>query len=486
MSFKDKFLAAYRSDRVLLGEWIIAIATAVFLFVSVAYVDMISLTVWSTNVWDVTFGSNIRHLYEYTAQNVYGIRHTYMGSELFSVLPWSIWNLPIWAVQKFAGIPIAESPLMLAWSKLFLVGLSGVLLYYTKKITLLVTGDGKKATWAVFLSASSLFLYLGVFYAGQNDIIMLVPFVIGLYSLLRGRERGFLVWSMIAIAIKPFVLLPFLAVLLLYEKKIVKAVLKTLFSVIGVVVQKLLFMGAPLYKESISEGPSREMMEEMFSDNMTTAFGKVSFLAIALVLIYIYCYSRRFGKEDMQRQNRLFTQYAVYMVTVTNMAYLMFSPFTFYRLAILVPFLYIVMVQNTQIPFYNIMLETAMSGSLLVKLGIRGSSSLFRSKIFNGSLLQPLFGYTTLQDKEGAYESLEAYLKSNGSMLLQFQPLFAGVALVCGVLLLLWNHPEKQWKRPQHLGTKNCRWVLWARTVMPVPFVLAVLYLFIKAPIKIY
>ena len=486
MNLKDKFLAAYRSDRVLLGEWIIAIVTAVLLFASVAYVDMISLVVWSTNVWDVTVDSNIRHLYEYTAQNVYGIRHTFMGSELFSVLPWSVWNLPIWAVQRFAGIPIANSPLMLAWAKLFLAGLSGVLLVYTRKIALLVTGDRNKSVWAVFLSASSLCLYLGVFYAGQNDIMMLVPFVIGIHSLLRGKERGFLVWSMVAIAIKPFVLLPFLAVLLLYEKRILRIAGKTLFSVVGVAVQKLLFMGAPLYKESISEGPSREMLEDMFSENITVAFGKVSFLAIALVLIYIYCYSRRFGQQDIKAQNNLFAKYAIYIVAVTNMAYLMFSPFTFYRLAILVPFLYIVMVQNTQIPFYNILLETAMSFSLLIRLGTRGSSSLFRSKIFNGSLVQPLFGYTTLQDKEGAYESLEKYLKSNGSILLHFQPLFAGVALVCGILLLVWNHPERQLKQPLFMGDKNCRWVLWARTVMLVPFVLMVLYLFIKAPIKIY
>lgn len=485
MSLKNKFLSAYRSDRVLLGERILAVVTAVFLFVSVAYVDMISLTVWSTNVWDVTLDSNIRHLYEYTAQNVHGLRHAYMGSELFSVLPWSVWNLPIWAIQRFAGLSIAASPLMLAWSKLFLVGLSVVLLRYTKKIAMLVTGDAVKTTWAVFLSASSLFLYLGVFYAGQNDILMMVPSVIGVYCLLSGKERGFLIWSMIAVAIKPFFLLAFLAVLLLYEKRILRALLKTLFCVIGMAVQKLLFMGAPLYAESISEGPSREMLEEMFTPNLPTAFGTVSFFAIAMVLVVIYSYSRRFSAEDVRRKNLLFAKYAVYMVTVTYMAYLMFSPFTFYRLAILVPFLYIVLVQNVKIPFYNILLETAMSFCLLFKLGVRESSSLFRTKIVNGALIQPLFGYSMQQDKEGAYESIERYLTANNSLLLHFQPLFSGVALVCGVLLLCWNHPERQLKQPLHGGDKNCRWVLWARTVMIVPFVLAVLYLFTKAPIRI-
>ena len=155
---KEKFLNMYRSDRVLLGEWILTIVTAVFLFVSVVFVDMRSLTVWSTNVWDVTFDSNIRHLYEYTAKNVQGVRHTQMGSELFSVLPWSIWNFPIWLVQRLTGKDIADSAIMLAYSKMFLVVVSLIMLRFTKKLTYLVTGNRTQTTWAVFLSASSTFL----------------------------------------------------------------------------------------------------------------------------------------------------------------------------------------------------------------------------------------------------------------------------------------------------------------------------------------
>lgn len=485
MKVKDKFLTAYRSDRVLLGEWILTVVAAAFVFLFIAFVDMISLTVWSTNVWDVIFGSGIRQLYAYTAQNIYGIQHAYMGSELFSVLPWSVWNLPIWLVQRLTGTAIAQSPAMLAWSKLFLVVLTLVLLHYTKKITLLLTGDRLKASWAVFLSAGSAFLCLGVFYAGQNDIIMITPSVIGVYYLLRGKQLPFLIWSAAAIAVKPFFLLPFLALVLLYEKRIIWAALKLLVGVIGIIAQKLLFMGAPMYTESISEGPAKEMIEEMFPENLSTSFGGVSFLAVSLVLIYLYAYTRRFSMQEMQAQNVLFGKYAVYLVAVTNMAYLMFSPFSFYRLAILVPFLYIVTVQNDKLPFYHIIVETAMSLCLVIKVGIRGSSSLFRSKALNLAPVHPLFGFKVSPGNEGAYESLETFLIEKDSILLYFQPLFSGVALVCGVLLLAWGHPEKQMKQPLFLSEKNCRWLLWARAAMMVPFVLIVLYLYLKAPVRV-
>lgn len=487
MKVKDKFLEMYRSDRVLLGEWILTIVTALFVFVSIAFVDMRSLTVWSTNVWDVTFDSNIRHLYEYTAQNVQQLRHSQMGSELFSVLPWSVWNLPIWIIQRVTGKPIADSAIMLAYSKAFLVLLTVIMLRYTKKIAMIVTGGNKtKSAWAVLLSASSVFLILGVFYAGQNDIIMVVPSVIAVYYLLKGKQRWFIVWSIIAIAIKPFFVIAFLAALLLYEKSFIKIILKTALSVVGVAAQKLLFFKAPMYEESIAKGPSKDMLEQMFSGDLSTAFGKASLFAVALVLICLYAYTRGFSKDDMRSCDSRLGKYIVYIVALTNLAYLMFSPFSFYRLVTLVPFLYLVLVQNEELYFYNGLCETAMSAALLLKLGLRTNTSLFRAKAVNGALIQRLWGYSvTPEFEEGPYTSLSTYLTEKESVLMFFQPMFSGVALICAILLMAYNHPDRKLKAPLY-GDKNCRVLLWARIVMIVPFILVVIALFTKAPIKLY
>ena len=483
MKLKQAFLDSYRSDRVLAFEWVLAAVTAIFVILCSAYVDMRSLTIWSTNVWDVTLDSNIRHLYEYTAQNVHHIQHAKMGSELFSVLPWSVWNLPIWAVQRFGGVSIADSPVMLMYSKLFLSVMALVILRYTKKITLLLTNDPVKAQWAMFLSASSSFLYLAACYAGQNDILMVVPSVIGIYHLLRGKEKTFLVWSTVAIAIKPFFLLPFLAVLLLYEKNLVKVALKALLSVSGMVLQKLLFMGAPLYKESISEGPSKMMIQQMFPANIVTAYGGISFFAIALVLIYFYVYTQDFDREKLTDGG--FAEFAVYIVTLTYMANLILSPVTFYRMVVLVPFLYILMVQNPKLYFYNGVLETAMTAGLLAKFAVRYSSSLFRIKTLNYSVARYLFGYRVIDGNEGEFTSIESYMKVNSKLLIAFQSLFAGMAVMCAVLLLWMNHPGRKNKVPAG-GERNCRVLFWARAVMLLPFIAMTLWMFSQAPIKIY
>ena len=268
-------------------------------------------------MWHVLFNGHPRDLYAYTAQNVWHVHHAHMGSELLSVLPWSIWNFPLFLIERFNGRAIVDSAWMLAYSKLFLVLLSVVMLIFTKKITMLITGDKTKSIWAMFLSASSLYLYLSVCYSGQNEIFMILASVIAVYCLLKKRTGWFIFWSALAIAIKPFFLLPFLAVLVLFEKNILKIIGKAALSLVGLVGQKLLFMGAPGYSESMNSGPAKEMLEEMFPKNLSTSFGQISVFAICLVLIYIYSYSRDFSWDSLRTDHNRAGKYAIYVINLT-------------------------------------------------------------------------------------------------------------------------------------------------------------------------
>ncbi len=181
MKIKNKLVTMYNTDKVYLAEWILAVVTGLFVFVTTSTWDSQSLTIWSTNVWDVIADGNFRGFYEYTASNVNGVHHAHMGSEIMSVLPWSIWNLPLWIMQRFFGKPIMSSAIMLAYSKMFLVLCTVIMLVYAKKITYLITGDKSKSVWAMFLTASSTYLYLSVCYSGQNDILMITASVIGVH-----------------------------------------------------------------------------------------------------------------------------------------------------------------------------------------------------------------------------------------------------------------------------------------------------------------
>lgn len=478
MSVKNKLREKHNSKNVLMFEWVLAILVGLMVFSLTAYSDMRSLTIWSTNVWDVTLDSNIRHLYEYSAKNLHGVHH-YMGSELMSVLPWSIWNLPIWAIQRFCGIDINTSAPMLAWSKLFLVLLTAFMLKYTYLIAMQLTGDKSKSVFAAFLSGSSVYTYISVCYAGQNDILMILPSVIAVYYLIRGNRKAFYIISAVAIAIKPFYLVAYVAVILLMEKNILKAVLKSLFGVVGIVAQKILFFGAPMYSESIMNGPSSNMLEAMFPKNLNTSFGPVSFFAIALVGIYFYCFTRKFNGDNL-----LFSKYVVYVISVTYMAYIMFSPFSYYRIFIIVPFVYLMIIQNEQIFEYNIIFDSTMSLTLLLKILLRGGSRAFLISVINDSLVGKMLGYN-VNGKLAYHPGVAELVNSKFPAVDSLQPLFSGIAIASCLFLILLNHPNKKVDIPVN-GTKCPRWLIWLRSIIIVPFLILLLILFIKCEYRIY
>ncbi len=482
MKTKDKLLKIYRADKIYLAEWILAIVTGMFVFITSSTWDLQSLTIWSTNVLDVIYEGKFRDLYEYTANNIYGVHHAHMGSELMSVLPWSIWNLPIWIIQRFFDRPIIDSALLLAYSKLFMVLLTVITVIYTKKVTYLITGDKFKSTLAMYLTASSTYIYLSVCYSGQNDIMMICSSVIAVYYLLQNKRKTFLAWSALSIAIKPFFILPFLAVLLLSEKNLLKILLKSVVAVSGLVVQKLIFNGAPGYEESMNSGPAKQMMENMFPSNINTNFGGISFFAISLVLIYLYTYTRDFKNDDYGDKNSNIGKYAVYIIAVTYTCYVMFSPFSFYRLATLTPFIYIVLVQNKDMLPYNSLFDVAMQFCLLMKLVLRGSK-LFRVDYLNKAVVQRWFGYSVNYNAHSCYSSIDNYLFEKNDLYDKLQAMFAGVAAVSAVMLLVLNHPEEKIKLKVS-GDVNCRALMWIRTLIIVPFALLSVYMFAMAVIK--
>lgn len=486
MKLVNAFLKRYRSDKIFLAEWLLAIVTGAFVFVTSSTWDLQSLTQWSVNFWHVLFsGESLRTFYDYTAQNVWNVHHEYMGSELMSVLPWSIWNLPLYFVEKYTGNPIVGSATMLAYSKFFLVIISVITIIFTKKITVQITGNKTKGIWAAFLSASSLYLYVSVCYSGQNEIFMICASVIAIYCLFNKKTKWFIFWSALAISIKPFFVLAYLALLLLLEKNILKVLYRLIIGLSGMIIQKIFFYGAPQYKESMNTGPAKQMLEEMFPSNISTAFGWISLFAVFMVLAYLYAYSRDFSWESMKTDPPTRTKkYIIYVICLVYMNYVMFSPFSFYRVDILVPFLFILIVQNDKMIFYNGIFDFAMELSLMIRFILR-ASKIFQIRFVNKSLVQRLLGYTVKYNDEGKYMNITNFVVEKNDLIAYFSPMFSGIAVTCGILLLIFNHPDE--KYTLKVGAdKRLRALMWLRTIIILPFALLTLYLFTMAPDRIY
>lgn len=476
----NKLKNKYFSENVIAFDVFLVLVTSVFAFIMVAYTDMRSLTIWSTNVWDVIYDGNIFNLYEYTAKNIYHAPHQYMGSELLSVLPWSIWNLPIWIAQRFFGVEILKSVASIAWSKLFLVAMLSVLLRFTYKISMILTSSNETMSrWAMILTAGSLYTFLSIYIAGQNDILMVTASVIAIYYLLVGKTKSFYLWSAFAIAIKPFYLIAYFVIILLIEKNFVKIAIKTVVGVSGIIVQKLLFMNAPMYKESMANGPTDDMIAGFFPGNLSTAYGPISFFMVALVLICLYAYF-----TDIRAKTPKFSKYIIYFVALTYVVYTIFSNWAYYRIFLIVPFIYLIMVQNNKIFQFNMLFDLIMSVGITLNVILRGSP-VFRVRDTNASIMRAILGYR-VEPSTLSYISVgDIFASMDRFKTMNFvsvcRPIASGLAVIGAILILVLNHPEDKIKLPDFNQKSHHRLFFWMRSIITVPFFVVVLLLFMGA-----
>ena len=221
---------------------------SIVMFLSYGYVDLKSLTVWSLNLLDCLWDGNLYGYYSYCAENAYGLVHTYMGANYIPLIPWAIWNIPVWILQKWFGIAVIGHAWTLLYAKLFFAAMLAVTLFYSYKIMVIIVGERERCTKVLYLTLSFPMMMIAVYYAGQTDIVSVCLFVIAVHRLVQGNRKGFYLWSALSIGAKPYILLAYVAVVLLMEKNIWKILLKCfgggafLFCYFSLYIARLLYM----------------------------------------------------------------------------------------------------------------------------------------------------------------------------------------------------------------------------------------------------
>ena len=327
--------------------------TALVLFY---YMDLQSLTVWTLNIWDTLAETgNIRAFYKYSALNLYQLEHAMVGSDILIYLPWAIWNLPIWLLQRFAGLDAISHFWMMLYSKLFLVVVFGVVLHLSRKIAGLLSFDKEDTNRMLFLSATSFFTVTSLAYIGQNDVLVIAPFLAGIYELLRGKRTRFLLWAAVSIAFKPFFIFSFLAIILFLEKDLLKDVLYLATGCSLFLLQKVLFIGAPAYAESLSYGPTSGAFGLMVQAKLDIPPAGASLFFLGMGVIWLMAY---FCTKDHKT-------YILYFATAPMIIFFLFTRYESYRPFYLVPLLFLLMMTKPAYARLNVLLETVATMSLM-------------------------------------------------------------------------------------------------------------------------
>jgi len=455
-------------DRKLIFEWIFAIGVAVLMMVTFAYIDLKSLTIWTTNLWDVIAKGDITQYFAYTAENVYNAPHQYVSGTLYSLIPWAIWNLPIWVAQHFFNKPILSNSIMLIWSQLFLVVCLVGVLYFVRKITMRTTNDKVRSNLATFLTFSSVWMYVGVFYAGQNDIMICLLGLASVYASMKKNTKLFLILGGFAISVKYFFFFPFVAVILLTEKNIYKIIAKTVIGLVPTLLFNVVCRRLPMFIESSNSGPADKMLKQLFLDTVPgVGTISISLFILGLVFVLFLAYITKPKQDERDK-------FIVYMSALSLVPVLMFTNIQFYRTILIIPFLVILMMQNKKILKLNIILEIIMEIGILLTFVLK-DKFLFAPRKGSLSILPKL-----LDLNNNKVMTVGQRIKELVPMTGKILPVFATVGLAMIIILMVINHPRFKDKYIEFKEENFERFWLWIRPVSVLMCTLGMYYSIIK------
>ena len=363
-----------------------------------------------------------------------------VGSDLLIYIPWAVWNLPIWILQHFFGIDAAYNVGSLLWSKLFLAVVFALCIIPIKRIA----KDAEDVSKILFLSFTSFFTIMSVCFAGQNDSLVIFAFLMAIAGLKEGKTKSFIVWSALSIAFKPFFIFSYIAVILLREKNLLKILGYVAAGFSLYVLQKVPFIGAPMYKESLAYGPTVGVLENLLSSKLDIPPAGASFFVLALGAFYLMAYF-----TDKTEEESRFKEY-IYYITAPLILFFAFANYEAYRPVYLVPIFIILMTAKKELYRTNLLLETVSTSALIAYYIL--DDPLF----YNPNNI--LWGH-----KSGPLPSISLFLTSK--MPGYGFTAFTAVYVVCMVFFLLINHPGFN-RSNRVLCMKEEPWLLTVRSLI--------------------
>ena len=272
-------------------------------------------------------------------------------------------------------------------------------------------------------------------YAGQDEILYIFCFVTALYFYLRDEKKKFYFWSVCAVSFCTIMIVPFLLLLLLKEKRVIKIGICTMGTLIPTVLFDFLYRNDKLYQSAKTDFTN--MIVEMFGvSSVNTVLGQVSILGILLVLLFFHCYGLKIG-DDIASQKKV-----IYVLAVLFMLMGIFMENNFYRLFLYIPFLVLLLTtskRNLRMNFF--LLTVSAFGRALLACAVNGAQNMntrfIMKKSWISNLSNAVNGSNSIKDL-GLYDKLMSRF-----------PFFSGIVMmmtVCTVsamfLLIIINNPK--------------------------------------------
>ncbi len=204
-------------------KYILPIVLLILTSISYFYIDISSNIRQGMCFWEALFSGK---LFQY-----YSLNHSYVEAglmvheanyDIFASFLLSIWQLPLFIIEKIVGGNILANPIACIYGSLYPVLINFFIIVVLKHIALYYVSDQKKAELVVLIYLTSSLTMVSCAVVSQMDILGVLFILYAFESLLKDRKIKFLLFLFLAVQCKFFALFIFIPILLLKEKNLLK------------------------------------------------------------------------------------------------------------------------------------------------------------------------------------------------------------------------------------------------------------------------
>ncbi len=448
----------------------VAVLTNLLMAATFSYADTNSLTAWSLNFWDLLFKGRLKEFYQYAALNLRGSSHANCAGNYLWLLPLCIWNFPLWVIHCLADILSVRNFFSIFWSKLFFMVMQYIMACFSAKICYMLTKNKERAISTLILILLSPEILMSTGYAGQDEIVYICFFVLGLYCyFMRYWKRCYLL-MVCSVTCCPIMLIPVLALLLLKEKNIYKLALAGVVLVMPLLIFEVLYRNDGIYQVVKEENGFAGIIEGMLLTSKVSLSGNtVSVCGVLLCVIFFICY----GSE--QEENEAYKQKVIYLCAVIFGAISFLMSNRFYRLFLYVPYLVLLIMISAQDLRMNLLLFTLVTyGRAYYSLRAEYPQNMNTAYLMENSWITELCDlmgsdiYLASSDRYGVCLWTRFHQSSTVYHMVVATCVFAAMAL-----LLMINHPKYKYSHEIALPGK----LILTVCAMCMPVILAAFYI---------
>lgn len=432
------------------------VACAVF-----RYVDGLSFTAWSLEIYDSLFRGGVSGFGELMAQNLWSAPHGTLFDHEITCAIWGIWNLPLLLFHYMFNTDFVVTAPMYIWSKLFLVLLVMATGYVCFKIVKHISGNSKRGGIACLLIWGSVTtVVISVGYSAQDEILYLFLLLLGVYDVIAGRKNRSLIWLGLCCVINPIMILFVVLIYISASEKFFEMFLRILSVCVMLIIR---MCALPM-----AFGNSRYL--DWFFGRTVISAGNSGISIFAFVIALVYLLQFFIKRKDEDERNR----YLLYSLAVVSLAMCTFSWLHFYRFLTCVPFMGIsLMITKNEkaVPCGLIGFCMFEYCKALVACGDRACLNL--SSTFD--YVQDAVGCTKVFD-QSVFEIVSDLIPVlRGSL-----TIFGGIALICGIWVLYVAYPRQSQEFNSHIPSKVAT-IVW--TAAPLLFSIVTLLLLARVNI---